>query len=151
MAKVIVLYESKYGNTRLVAETIIEGIRRVPDMATELAEVGKVDLNHVAGFDAILIGSPNHMGGPTGKIREFIDSLGKSQLEGKVAVFDTYLSKDFEKAVKKMEKRIGEKAPGLKLLAPGLSVRVEGIKGPVTEGELPKCQEFGAKIASLMA
>ena len=46
-----------------------------------------------------------------------------------------------------MEKQIGENVPGLKLIAPGLSVKVEGMKGPVAEGELPKCSEFGKKIA----
>jgi len=60
------------------------------------------------------------------------------------------LGKDLEKAVKKMEKQIGEKAPGLKLLAPGLSVRVDGMKGPITQGELPRCKDFGVKIANLL-
>jgi len=53
-----------------------------------------------------------------------------------------------ERKVKKMEKKIGEKVPGLKLAAPGLSIRVEGMKGPIVEGELPKCKEFGIKVAT---
>jgi hypothetical protein len=65
-----------------------------------------------------------------------------------VAVFDTYLGEDFEKAVKKMEKRIGEKVPGLKLMTSGLSIRVGGTKGPIVEGELPRCKDFGKKIAN---
>ena len=151
MAKAIVIYESKYGNTKLVAETIIEGLRGVSGVDVVLSEVKEVDLNQLAEFDAILVGSPNHMGGATRSIRKFIDRLGKLNLEGKLAaVFDTYMGKDFEKAVKKMEKQIREKVPGLKLAAPGLSIRVEGMKGPITEGELPKCKEFGAKIASLL-
>jgi len=56
--------------------------------------------------------------------------------------------RDYEKAVKKMEKQITEKAPGLKLLAPGLSIRVDGMKGPITQGELPRCKDFGVKIAT---
>jgi flavodoxin len=96
-----------------------------------------------------LIGSPNHFGGPTRGPKKFIDKLGKLPLKGKMfAVFDTYIGKDFEKAVKKMEKRINEKAPGLKQIAPGLSIKVQGIKGPILEGELPKCKEFGKKIAT---
>ena len=95
------------------------------------------------------MGSPNHIGGATRGIRKFIDKLGKINLEGKLAaVFDTYVGKDFEKAVKKMEKQIGGKVPGLKLAAPGLSIRVEGPRGPIAEGELPKCREFGVKIAT---
>jgi len=66
------------------------------------------------------------------------------------AVFDTYLGKEFEKAVKKMESRIREKVLGLKMAAPGLSIRVEEMKGPISEGELPKCREFGNKIATQM-
>ena len=65
----------------------------------------------------------------------------------KFAVFDTYMGRDFEKAVKKMEKRISEKAPGLRRISDGLSIKVQGMKGPIAEGELPKCKEFGRNIA----
>lgn len=151
MVKVIVVYESKYGNTKLVAEKIIEGIREVEEIETILSELKEVDFNKIVDYDAILVGSPNHIGGPTRSIRKFIDRLGKLPLKGKLfAVFDTYLGKDFEKAVKKMEKKINEKAPGLKMIAPGLSIKVQGMKGPISEGELPKCKEFGNKIASQM-
>ncbi len=47
-----------------------------------------------------------------------------------------------------MEQRIGEKAPALKMVTHGLSIKVEGMKGPIVEGELPKAEEFGTKIAS---
>jgi hypothetical protein len=57
---------------------------------------------------------------------------------------------DFEKAVKKMEKQLTEQVPGLKLTTHGLSIRVKGTKGPIMEGELPKCEEFGAEIAIKM-
>jgi len=151
MAKAIVVYESKYGNTKLVAETIVEGMNQVSGIKATLAELNDVDLTQIDGFDAILVGSPNHMGGATRSIRKFIDKLGKLNLQSKQgAVFDTYLAKDLEKAVKKMERQIGEKVPGLTLVAPGLSIRVDGMKGPITDGELPKCKEFGVKIATQM-
>jgi len=41
------------------------------------------------------------------------------------------MEKDFEKAVKKMEKRMSERVPGLKLITSGLSIRVDGMKGPM--------------------
>jgi flavodoxin len=149
LAKVIVVYESKYGNTKLVAETIVEGMREAEGIETVLSELKEVDLNKIPDYDVILIGSPNHFGGPTRGVKKFIDKLGKLPLKGKLfAVFDTYLEKDFEKAVKKMEKRINEKVPGLKQIAPGLSIKVQGIKGPILEAELPKCKEFGNKIAT---
>jgi len=149
LAKVIVVYESKYGNTKLVAETIIEGVREVSGVEAILSEVKQVDLNQVIEYDAILVGSPNHIGNATKSIRKFIGELGKLDLEGKlVAFFDTYLGGDFEKAVKKMEKQISKQVLGFKLAVPGLSIRVEGMRGPIAEGELPKCKEFGNKIAT---
>ena len=149
MAKVIVVYESKYGNTKLVAEKIVEGVREVSGIEAVLNELKGVNKSRLAEFDVILVGSPNHIGRPTGGIKRFINELGKLNLTGKaVAVFDTYIGKDYEKAVRKMEKQISEKAPGLKLAAPGLSIRVEGMKGPISEGELPKCKEFGGKVAN---
>jgi flavorubredoxin len=82
-------------------------------------------------------------------IRGFIGKLGKVNLEGKLAAaFDTYAGKAVGQAVKKMEKRISEKAPGMKLVTPGLSVQVKGLRGPIAEEELPKCKEFGVKIAN---
>jgi len=149
MTKVIVVYESKYGNTIQVAEAIIEGINEIERIEAVLKEPKHVEPTEVLDYDVILIGSPNHFGGPTRGIKKFIDKLGKLPLKEKMfAVFDTYIKGDFEKAVNKMEKRINEKVPGLKQIAPRLSIKVQGMKGPILEGELPKCKEFGKKIAN---
>ena len=148
MAKIMVTFESKYGNTKLVAENVIEGIEEVEGMEAVLSERKKVDLMGIVDYDVILIGSPNHFGGPTRGIRKFIDKLGKLQLNGKLyAVFDTYIKADCEKAVKKMEKRMSEKASDLKRIVPGLSIKVQGMKGPILDGELTKCRDFGKEIA----
>ncbi len=45
-----------------------------------------------------------------------------------------------------MEKSVKEKT-GWKIITPGLSVKVEGMKGPVAEGEFSKAKEFGKRIA----
>jgi menaquinone-dependent protoporphyrinogen IX oxidase len=147
MVKVFVVYDTKHGNTKLVAENIVSGLREVKSIDVTISDVDKVDIDGVADFDAILIGAPNHFGRPSRKITKFIDKLGKLGLEEKqVAVFDTYLGKDFEKAVKKMEGRINDKT-SLQIITLGLSIRVEDMKGPVIEGELHKSKEFGKKIA----
>jgi len=147
LARIIVVYESKYGNTRRVAEAIGHGAGETPGVEVVVKELKEVDPNQLVEYDAILVGSPNHIGRATRGIRKFIDRLGKLNLEGKTAAaFDLYLQEG--KAVRKMEKQLGEKAPGLKLVAPGLSVRVEGMKGPIAEGELPSCREFGARVAT---
>ena len=89
------------------------------------------------------------MGSPSRTIMNFIDKLNKLQLKAKrVAVFDTHMNED-EKAIEKMEKRLGEKVPALKLMTAGLGIKVDGIKGSMTEGELPKAMDFGKKKAQL--
>ena len=147
--KVVLLYESKYGNTKRVAEAIAEEMQRVGGMEATITALKGVDIDDIANCDMILLGGPTHFGGPTGGVRKFIDALGKRNVNGKsVAVFDTYLGEDFEKGVRKMEEQIRAKAPGLKLLAPGLSIRVEGMKGPIVEGELVKCKDFVKQLAA---
>jgi flavodoxin len=149
LAKVLVVYESKWGNTKSVAEAIIEGIQKFPGMETSINKRDDVKRDRIDDFDALVIGSPNHMGGATVNMKKFISKLGTLSIEGKcIAFFDTYLGKDYEKAVKKMEKQAADKLPGIELITPGLSIRVEGLKGPIAEGELPKCVEFGSKIAA---
>lgn len=146
--KVVICYESKYGNTQRLAETIGEEMRRAGGMEVSVAHFKRVDPAALASADLILVGGPTHFGGPTRRIMKFIESLSRQNLSGKsIAVFDTYLATDFEKSVKRMEEQIRTLAPGLKIAAPGLSIRVADIKGPIVDGELLKCKEFVRQLA----
>jgi flavodoxin len=150
LIRVFVVYDTKYGNTKQVAEKIVEGINASGDVKVALSYVKEVNPADLANYDAILIGAPNHMGKPTRTISKFVDELAKLDLKDKqVAVFDTYFQRqrNFEKAMKKLEKNVTKKLPSWKLLTAGLSIKVTGINGPIAEGELPKCVEFGKKIA----
>lgn len=148
MPKAIVVYESKWGNTRRVAETIVEGLKEVPGTEPALSHFKQVDPARLADFDAIVIGSPNHIGTATWGIRRFINKLGRPELEGKlITFFDTCLPGQDSKAVRKMEERARKKAPRLEVASPGLSIRVDKMKGPISEGELSRCREFGNRIA----
>jgi flavodoxin len=146
--KVIIIYDTKHGNTKKVAELISEGINSVEGNDTTLRNVEEFEGDREEVYDLILIGTPNHYGKPTKSIKKFIQELSKSSLKAKTfAVFDTYMFKDYEKTVKKMEKKISELIPSLNRASPGLSVRVEKTKGPIMEDELPKCKDFGIKLA----
>jgi flavodoxin len=143
------VYESKYGNTKRVAEMIVKGLQHIDGIEIALNEVKKVDRKAMTSCDAIVFGGPTHFGGPTRSMKKFIDKLSSAPLDGKqFAVFDTYFKTDFEKATKNMEQRMREKAPAMKMIVPGLSIKVEEMKGPIAEGELPKCEEFGTTISS---
>jgi flavorubredoxin len=76
--------------------------------------------------------------------------MAELDMKGKdVVVFGTYAGKEraVDRAEKKLEATVKNKLPNLNLISPGLSVRVKGITGPIVEGELPKCVDFGKKIA----
>jgi flavorubredoxin len=146
---VLIVYETKFGNTKQAAETIAEGIKEGERIEAEVINVNEVDYSKVQDFDAIIIGSPTWAGNCTDTIKNFITELAGLSLNEKFyAVFDTNSGIPLlSKAVKKMEKRIGKQLPNLKRILPGLPIRVKGTKGPIVEGELPKCQNFGKEIA----
>ena len=145
--RVLIVYDTKHGNTQKVGEMIGEGIKTGESNEVIIENVIDVDLNKEQTYDLILIGSPNHVGRHTKSINKFIKNLSTAQLNGKsYAVFDTYMSKDYEKAVKKMEKKISEVMPDLTRASPGLSIKVGGMKGPIVEEDLSKCKEFGQKL-----
>ena len=148
MAKAAIIYESVYGNTKIVAEAIAEGLKDAGVEAT-LHVLKGFDTATLKDYDAVLVGSPNHVGGATIAMRRFIGKLGKLKLEGKwVAAFDTYGGSAHAQALKKMSDGLAKSAPGMKLVIPGLSVKVLGMKGPIADGELPRCREFGKGFAN---
>jgi len=149
--KVFVVYDTKYGNTKLAAESILEGIYAAEGIETAFGYVKEIDAEKVADYDAIILGAPNHMGRPSRTMKKFVDRLAELDLKARdVAVFGTYAGRvrAVDRAVKKLENMVKTKLPNLNLISPTLSVRVNGVTGPVVEDELPKCVAFGKKIAS---
>lgn len=150
MTHVSVYFDSKYGNTKLVAEKIAEGLQS-QGLTVTLSHIHETKLEDAICADAIVLGAPNHMAQPSRAMKRFIEYLAPADLKAtKVAVFGTYSGRvrPVDRAVKKMEGIVKEKLPNLKLVLSGLSVRVNGVRGPVIADELPKCVEFGAAIAA---
>lgn len=107
MAKVLVLYYSSYGHIERMAEEVAAGardagatvaVKRVPELVPEdvatkagmktdqKAAVATVD--ELAGYDAIIFGTPTRFGGMAAQMRNFLDQTGglwmKGALIGKV-------------------------------------------------------------------
>ena len=145
---VLIVFDTKHGNTQKVAELIADGINSVEGNETEVMNVNDFDLNEGKTYDLLIIGSPNHVGSHVKSIKKLIKNLSSANVKASsFAAFDTYMSKDFEKAVKKMEKQISENLPNSTMALPGLSIKVGGMKGPIVEEDLSKCKEFGIKLA----
>ena len=85
MAKAIVIYYSRTGNTKEMAEIIARAMNEA-DLPTECKSVGDVKAEDVFSYDAIVIGSPTYYGQMAAPIKQLIDDLvGRhGQLDGKV-------------------------------------------------------------------
>jgi menaquinone-dependent protoporphyrinogen IX oxidase len=149
MSKAVVIYDSKYGNTRSVAERVAEIMRDKGNVEASILFVNDVDVNQLPSFDIIVLGTPNHWGRLTKKFKTMISELKNVDLSGKkIALFDTCFMADADKATASMEKRILKVSPNVQFLSPHMSVVVDHAKGPVAEGEMSKVDEFGERVAS---
>ncbi|MHC4476928.1 MAG: flavodoxin family protein [Planctomycetota bacterium] len=85
MAKGIVVYYSRSGNTKAMAEIAAEAMNEA-GLATECKSVEKVKADDLLSYDAIVIGSPTYYGQMAGPIKELIDeTVGfHGRLDGKV-------------------------------------------------------------------
>lgn len=149
--KVLIIYDSKYGNTKSVAENILEGLKQVEGIEVDIGCTKEIDFQRIVCHDALIIGAPNHMGRPSRTMKKFINRSAEQDLKAKnAAIFGTYSGRQrpVDRSVKKLEIIVGKKLPNLKLLSPSLSVKVKGVTGPVAEGELTKAKEFGNRIAN---
>ncbi len=148
--KVLIVYETKYGNTKKAAETIGESIKEAGNEIT-VVKVDAVEMDSIKDYGAIVIGSPTYASSQAKSIKKFITSLSVEE-DVNIVVFDTHTGDGkstggiMRRAVKKMEKQI-EKNPKLNKVMDGLQVAVKGIKGPLIDGELDKCKEFGKELA----
>lgn len=85
MAKVIVIYYSRTGNTKKMAELVVEGIKK-EEVETVLKDVKDVDADELLKYDAVVIGSPTYYGTMSSEIKKLLDDSVKfhGRLEGKV-------------------------------------------------------------------
>lgn len=85
MAKGIVIYYSRSGNTKEMAEIIAKAMNDT-DLKTECKSVDKVKADDLPDYDAIVMGSPTYYGQMAGPIKDLIDNLvGRhGALDGKV-------------------------------------------------------------------
>jgi flavorubredoxin len=149
LVKVSVFYDSKYGNTRMVAEKIVEGLQN-KGIEADLANVKDIQISSAICSDVIVLGAPNHMAAPSRAMKRFIAYLATADLKAThYAVFGTYSgrARPVDRSAKKLDAMVHAKMPALKQVLPPLSVRVNGVSGPVMDGELSRCVEFAEKLA----
>lgn len=85
MARAIVIYYSRSGNTKKMAESILEGLEN-EGVGSLLKDVKDVEVDELLKVDAIVIGSPTYYGSMAAEIKELLDKSVKfhGKLEGKI-------------------------------------------------------------------
>jgi flavodoxin len=140
--KILIVYDSTYGNTEEIARAIGEAITG----EVKVLRVGEADPSET--FNLLIVGSPTHGGRPTQAIQDFTKRV--PALNGApVAAFDTRLSTGLVKIFGYAAGRIGktlEKKGGI-LVKPPEAFFVKGTKGPLREGELERAASWAGEIA----
>ena len=85
MAKGIVIYYSRSGNTKQMAEIIAKAMGDT-GLKTDCKSVDKVKAVDLLGYDAIVVGSPTYYGHMAGPIKQLFDDTvtNHGKLNGKV-------------------------------------------------------------------
>src|SRR3954467_179048 len=63
--RAVVVYESMYGNTHLVADAVADGLRAVGGVDAEVVAVVHASSDALAGADVLVVGGPTHVHGMT--------------------------------------------------------------------------------------
>jgi len=85
MAKVLVIYYSRTGNTRRMAELVLEGIKK-EGVDAQLKDVKETKADELLQYEGIVIGSPTYYGSMAAEIKKLLDDSVKfhGKLDGKV-------------------------------------------------------------------
>ncbi|MDH3364544.1 MAG: NAD(P)H-dependent oxidoreductase [Thermoplasmata archaeon] len=86
MVEVLIVYDSRTGNTERMADAVAEGARGVEKVTASVVNVDKAKLDDLLAADAIILGSPTYYGSMSGKMKELIDKTFNihGKLKGKV-------------------------------------------------------------------
>ncbi|MCX5714763.1 MAG: NAD(P)H-dependent oxidoreductase [Candidatus Omnitrophica bacterium] len=85
MAKALVIYYSRSGNTKKMADLIGESIKK-DGIETVVRLVNDVSADELLGYDAIIVGSPTYYGTMSFEIKKLFDETVKfhGKLDGKI-------------------------------------------------------------------
>jgi NAD(P)H dehydrogenase (quinone) len=157
MSRVIVIYDTRSGNTEKMAKAVAEGCK-AKSVQVDLFKIGTpFDISLVDLADAIIFGSPSHYASPTTEIRAFIESMKNLKeakmlkLKGKIGgAFGSY-AWDGGWAAEKLKADM--MALGIDVVGNVVSAvdRMGGMGIRISEEDLKKCRELGRVIAEKVA
>jgi NAD(P)H dehydrogenase (quinone) len=86
MHKVLIIYDSKTGNTETMALAVTKGAEQVSDVEVTVKKAEQTSLDDLLAADAVVMGSPTYFGQMSAKLKALIDESVKvhKKLGGKV-------------------------------------------------------------------
>ena len=86
MKKIAVVYYSRGGNTRKMAELVAGGAAEEKDVLVEMKDISDFPAEEALNYDALIMGSPTYYGSMSWEIKKFFDDSVKfhGRLSGKV-------------------------------------------------------------------
>jgi len=86
MAKVLIVYDSKTGNTETMALAVAKGAERVSGTEVTVKKAEQTKLDDMLAADGIIMGSPTYFGQMSAKLKALIDESVRvhKELAGKV-------------------------------------------------------------------
>ncbi len=147
--KGIVVYDTSYGNTKKIAETIAETLRE-SGIEVDLFDVKDVKKLSAKDYDFLVLGSPTRFGTMSFAIRGFLGKVKSEEWMSKpFAAFDTENPENIEKKEWSAAEKIAVKLRDKKMnqLLPVMKALVLGQKGPLKEGEIERTKDYARKLA----
>ncbi|MFC2062764.1 flavodoxin family protein [Chloroflexota bacterium] len=146
--KVLIVYDSLFGNTERIAQAIGSSIGG----DVKVLRVGEAGTTELEELDILIVGSPTQGGRPTKAIQEFLNKVDKGAIQGrKVATFDTRYATKMVKLFGYAADRIArslERMGGV-LIAPPEAFFVEGTKNTSLKGgELERAKSWAKKVVT---
>ena len=151
--KGMIVYDTSYGNTKKIAETIAETLSE-SGMEVVLSKVNEVKKLSAKDYDLLVLGSPTKFGTMSFAMKWFLGKVKIEEWMNKPFVaFDTENPENVERAQAENKEwsaaeKIAEKLKEKKMnqLSPVLKALVLGQKGPLVEGEIDRTRDYAREL-----
>ena len=153
--KGIVVYDTSYGNTKKIVETIAETLKEA-GIEAALFHIKEVKKLSAKDYSFLVLGSPTKFGTMSFAMKFFLGKVkGEEWMNKPFIAFDTENPENIEKAraenkewsaAEKIAVKLKEK--NMKQILPVLKALVLGQKGPLVEGEIDRAKIYAKELAT---
>ena len=152
MLKVLVVYDSKTGNTKKMALAVAEGAK-VSDVEVAIKKAEQTSVDDLFAADAIIMGSPTYFGQMSAKIKALIDESIKvhKKLSGKVGATFTSSGGTASGAETTLLSIVQAMLIHGMIISGNAAGNHYGVAvaGAPKLQDIEKCEEMGKKVAAL--